>query len=100
MPTLLQMNPGKQGLHARIQLFSFKAPTASRVQLVGDFTHWERAPINLRKDPDNIWRTKVQLSPGQHRYRFLVDGQWRDDPECATRLPNPFGSEDDICQVA
>jgi len=24
--------------------------------------------------------TTVELKPGTHHYRFLVDGEWRDDP--------------------
>jgi hypothetical protein len=29
-----------------------------------------------------------------------VDGQWRDDPECALHVPNPYGSQDSVRQVA
>jgi 1,4-alpha-glucan branching enzyme len=81
------------------QTFAFTAPTAISVQLVGDFTHWQERPINLRRGVDGVWRTTVELEPGSHRYRFLVDGQWRDDAECAVRVPNPFGSEDSVRQV-
>jgi hypothetical protein len=42
----------------------------------------------------------VQLSPGEHYYRFLVDGEWRDDPECPMRVPNPFGGENMMREVA
>jgi 1,4-alpha-glucan branching enzyme len=70
------------------------------VQLVGDFTQWRERPVNLRKGADGIWRTTVELSPGTHHYRFLVDGQWQDDPECSLRAPNPFGSEDMLRPVA
>lgn len=41
----------------------------------------------------------VGLSPGTYRYRFLVDGEWRDDPECTLRVPNPFGTEDAVQAV-
>lgn len=100
MASLVSMKPEQsQGNKGKPQMFSFKAPAAMSVQLVGDFTHWQQAPINLRKDRDSIWRTTVNLQPGPHRYRFLVDGQWRDDPECATRVTNPFGTEDDVCQI-
>jgi len=69
------------------------APDAVSVQLVGDFTHWQERPINLQKGADGIWRTTVELDPGTHHYRFLVDGEWRDDPECALRTQNPYGGE-------
>jgi len=69
------------------------------VQLVGDFTHWKEHPISMHKAGEGIWRTTIDLKPGTHRYRFLVDGQWRDDPECKTRVSNPYGSQDGIRQV-
>jgi 1,4-alpha-glucan branching enzyme len=84
----------------KIQSFSFTAPTAMSVQLVGDFTHWQQNPINMRKGGDGIWRAAIELEPGPHHYRFLVDGQWQDDPDCILRVPNPYGSEDSVRQVA
>jgi 1,4-alpha-glucan branching enzyme len=85
--------------YGRSQTFSFTAPTAMSVQLVGDFTHWQQGAINLSKGPDGVWRTTVPLAAGTHRYRFLVDGQWRDDPECSLRVANPFGSQDGVRKV-
>lgn len=82
------------------QLFSFTAPSAMSVQLVGDFTHWQNRPVSMHKGADGVWRTSIELAPGTHHYRFLVDGQWRDDPECALHVPNPYGSEDAGRQVA
>lgn len=69
------------------------------VQLVGDFTHWQKSPISLQKAEGGIWRTKVTLPPGTYHYRFLVDGQWRDDPECTIRVGNPYGSQDSVRRV-
>ena len=83
----------------RSQGFSFAAPEAMSVQLVGDFTHWQQNPINLLQDPDGIWRISVELKPGTYHYRFLVDGEWRDDPECVLRAANPFGSQNSIAVV-
>jgi 1,4-alpha-glucan branching enzyme len=82
------------------QDFFFAAPTAVSVQLVGEFTRWQQRPINMEKGADGIWRTRVELQPGLHHYRFLVDGQWRDDPECVLRAPNPFGGQDAVRRVA
>ncbi len=93
-------NHSKEPAQADGQTFSFTAPAAMSVQLVGDFTHWQQRPINLRKGADGVWRTAVGLSAGTHRYRFLVDGQWRDDPECTVRVPNPFGGQDAVRKVA
>jgi 1,4-alpha-glucan branching enzyme len=81
------------------QVFSFRAPTAMSVQLVGDFTHWLEKPVNLKKETGGVWRTAVALAPGTHHYRFLVDGQWTDDPDCTVRVPNPYGGENMVRKV-
>ena len=83
----------------KTQTFSYAAPTAMSVQLVGDFTDWQQKPINMQKGADGVWWATVELLPGKHLYRFLVDGQWRDDPECALRVPNPYGGEDSVREV-
>jgi 1,4-alpha-glucan branching enzyme len=84
----------------KAQGFSFRAPEAISVQLVGDFTQWQEQPISLKKEANGIWRTSVELPPGTHHYRFLVDGEWRDDPECTLRVPNAFGTQDMTRKVA
>lgn len=81
------------------QAFALSAPDASSVQVAGDFTQWEQKPVNLAKAADGVWRTSLELLPGQHHYRFLVDGHWRDDPQCAVQVPNPYGSLNAVLQV-
>jgi len=73
--------------------FSVLAPEARSVKLVGDFSDWELHPVELRRLKDGQWKTTLALTEGTHEYRYLVDGQWRDDPNCATRVPNTFGGE-------
>lgn len=90
----------KGGASGLAQSFSLLAPDALIVQLVGDFTQWQERPIDLQRDADGVWRATVALPPGEHHYRFLVDGEWRDDPECTLRAPNPFGGENMLRQVA
>jgi len=90
----------RNGGQGRKQTFAFTAPDATSVQLVGDFTQWQEHPINLHKSFDGVWRATVELEPGTHHYRFLVDGQWRDDPDCVLRAPNPYGGVNMMRQVA
>ena len=80
--------------------FSFNASEALSVQLVGDFTHWQENPVNLKRQRGGIWKATVLLTPGTYQYRFLVDGQWRDDARCSGRSPNPFGGQNCIREVA
>jgi 1,4-alpha-glucan branching enzyme len=82
-----------------VQEFFYSAPEANSVQLVGDFTHWQSKPINLVKQANGVWKTSVSLAAGTYHYRFLVDGQWRDDPQCTLRIPNIFGSHNMVREV-
>ncbi len=81
------------------QTFSYNAPTALSVMLVGDFTQWQENPIPLKKQKSGVWKTSVSLAPGAYHYRFLVDGQWCDDPECTLRVPNPYGEHNSVRNV-
>lgn len=92
-------NAKVQTANRRMQTFSLAAADATNVQLVGDFTQWQEKPVNLQKGADGIWRATVELPPGAYHYRYLVDGQWRDDPECAMQVSNPFGGQNAVRQV-
>jgi len=81
------------------QTFTFNAPTAARVLLAGDFTRWLSHPIPLKQEPNGTWIARISLKPGTYQYRFLVDGEWRDDPQCSVRVQNPFGTVNDVIQV-
>ncbi len=89
----------RQEAAPRKQTFHFTAPDANAVLLVGDFTNWQKKAIPMQKGRDGIWRAIVQLTPGTHIYRFIMDGQWCDDPECTERVPNPYGGHDMVRQV-
>jgi 5'-AMP-activated protein kinase regulatory beta subunit len=84
----------------QVQSFALKAPTANSVLLAGDFTHWQRRAIPMKKQPGGFWMVNVLLQPGTYHYRFVVDDQWCDDPACTLRVSNPYGSQDAVRQVA
>ncbi len=71
-------------------LFSLVAPEANRVELVGSFNEWDKSraiPMNRRSN--GVWHTTLDLSPGRHLYKFIIDGAWRPDPANENRvLPN------------
>jgi 1,4-alpha-glucan branching enzyme len=79
--------------------FSYSAPTAQEVLLAGDFTGWAQAPLALKKQKGGLWKRTISLPPGSYEYRLLVDGEWRDDPQCPNHRPNQFGGENCVCIV-
>jgi 1,4-alpha-glucan branching enzyme len=80
------------------QRFVATFPAARKVQLVGSFSNWEAAPVEMTRAPDGTWTAEIRLEPGQYEYRFLVDGSWADDPG-SSRVPNPYGSQNNVCTV-
>jgi 1,4-alpha-glucan branching enzyme len=92
--------PSKTHKTQKTQTFRLGAPQAKSVLLVGDFTQWQQHGIRMEKNRDGTWTTSVELPPGKHTYRFIVDGDWRDDPECNERVPNPFGGQDMVREAA
>ena len=73
--------------------FEFAAPDAREVYLAGDFNNWDTSASLMKKDKKGVWKATVSLKPGRYEYRFLVDGNWENDPSCAGCVPNEFGSK-------
>jgi 1,4-alpha-glucan branching enzyme len=86
--------PGKKRV-----VFSLEAPDAQQVLVTGTFCDWQTDSCTLKKGSKGLWKATLSLPPGRHEYRFLVDGEWRDDPNCTERVPNPFGTENCVLHV-
>lgn len=84
---------------ARVR-FQFRCVGASAVILAGDFNGWSTTAHPLEHRGEDLWTVEVDLPPGRHEYKFLVDGrQWWNDPE-APKVPNLWGSENSCVDVA
>ncbi|MEZ4269706.1 MAG: glycogen-binding domain-containing protein [Myxococcota bacterium] len=74
------------------RLFKLTAAGASEVLLSGDFNGWAptaaTATALTDADGDGGWETSIALPPGEHRYKFIVDGVAQADPG------NPFNEPD------
>jgi hypothetical protein len=45
------------------------------------------------------WAKELALPPGRYEYRFVIDGQWVDDPAANETVPNPFGGSNAVLVV-
>lgn len=61
--------------------FTYAAPNAQSVAWAGAFNNWNATAHPLVKDASGTWSTVIALPPGEHQYKFVVDGQWFADPE-------------------
>ena len=72
---------------------------AQAVYLAGTFNDWNPQATPLRRQDDRQWKCELALPPGTHEYQFVVDGQWRPDPQAAESAVNPFGTVNSIVRV-
>jgi 1,4-alpha-glucan branching enzyme len=79
--------------------FQLKAPEAKKVFLAGDFTNWHLSARPLKRKPDGTWHTQILLEPGRYQYKFIVDGQWQNDPDNDEFVPNEFGTVNNVREV-
>ena len=79
--------------------FRLDAPDAKEVYLAGSFNDWDPGARALKRAKNGIWSTWTNLEPGSYEYRFVVDGEWRQDPECPDTAVNEFGSHNSILKV-
>jgi hypothetical protein len=80
--------------------FTLVAPTAARVQLVGDFNRWDPERAALRRGTDGrTWEIEIPLAPGRYEYSFLVDGVLASDPAAPRAPAGDFGAPNSIVFV-
>ena len=85
--------------HKKRITFLFQAPEASEIYLAGSFNDWDPTVRLLEKQKNGKWKTTVTLEPGVYEYRFVVDGNWQNDPQCEIGRANGLGDENCVLKV-
>jgi chromosome partitioning protein len=87
--------PSKNGV-----LFSYRAPDVQSLKLVGDFNNWTPdESSDLNKDDEGVWKKVVALPPGRYHYKYIVDGEWKEDLHNPNYIINEFGGVDSVVDV-
>ena len=73
--------------------------TAQEVCIAGSFNDWHPSVTRMIRLRDGKWAKELALPPGRYEYRFVVDGQWVDDPAATELVPNPFGTANAVLEV-
>ena len=89
----------KQKTQNRRSTFKLEASEAKEAILVGDFNSWDVKKHTMKKDNKGRWTKIVTLAPGRYEYKFLVDGQWQNDPNNDQMVANSFGTLNNILTV-
>jgi 1,4-alpha-glucan branching enzyme len=80
-------------------VFKPQEGACEKVAIAGSFNDWQPSLGKMVKQKDGSYRKRLELTPGEHRYKFYVDGQWIADAESEFYVPNPFGTLDSLVVV-
>jgi hypothetical protein len=77
-----------------------KAPGAAAVHVVGSWDDWAAPGRALAPAAAaGLWEAWIELPPGSHRYRFIVDGRTVRPPRAPRYIADGFGGEDGVIDV-
>lgn len=85
-------------------LFRCRAPDARQVFVAGTFNNWDSNANPMEPSGDGTWSLRLDLPPGRHEYRYVIDGEWScapgDDDAACNNVPNAFGTMNLIIDVS
>ena len=79
--------------------FEVDFPEAGSVSLAGTFNDWDPTVQPLVQGDDGLWRTSIELEPGEYLYKFVVDGTWVEDPGNPESVDDGYGGVNSILIV-
>ncbi len=88
---------------AREVVVRFSDARAVDVRIAGDFNGWV-PDKDVRSElaslqGERVWTKILRLPPGTYRYRYWVDGEWRDDPSNTASAAGPGGERHSVLVV-
>ena len=74
---------------------------AAEVCVAGDFNGWDPSRGRLTRCMDGLWHAEFDAPPpGRWRYKYVVDGRWREDPTHGAKEPDPYGGFNSILEIS
>jgi len=73
-------------------------PDASIVALAGSFNNWNQSQFIFGREGDE-WVCRIDLEPGKHAYKFIVDGNWLLDPANPNTEDDDYGVKNSVIIV-
>lgn len=69
------------------------------VVLSGSFNDWNQSQFVFGREGDE-WICRINLEPGKHAYKFIVDGNWLLDPANPNSEDDDYGVKNSVIIVA
>lgn len=98
-PTNSKAKTKDPGCGTQCVCFELTHPAALEVCIAGSFNDWHPNVTPMVRLDAGKWAKELVLPPGRYEYRFVVDGQWVDDPAATELIPNSFGTANAVLEV-
>jgi chromosome partitioning protein len=89
---------------AREIVVRFRDANANDVRIAGDFNGWvpDKGVRSLieSEGQTRVWTKILRLAPGTYQYRYVVDGEWREDPENPEMISSAIGGRNSVLVVS
>jgi len=81
--------------------FELAAKPGSEVFVAGSFNDWDpkRYPMTMDIPQIGLFKVDLRLPEGRHEYKFVVNGEWRTDPNCPDWVLNQHGTANSVITV-
>jgi hypothetical protein len=73
-------------------------PDANKIVLSGSFNGWHEYMLPMVQTHKG-WEMQIQLDPGYYEYKFIVDGEWIEDPSNPRTVVNVHGTLNSVLEV-
>ena len=81
----------------------FRDADAGEVRIAGDFNGWipdRGVDSQVESEGEGrVWTKVLRLPPGTYQYRYVVDGEWRSDPDNPRFVAGPVGGRNSLLVV-
>ena len=71
---------------------------ANKVILSGTFNRWDESGFKM-KPTEEGWEVTLQLRPDIYQYKFIVDGDWIEDPENPSKVKNEYDGYNSVINI-
>ncbi len=71
--------------------YDTQGQTISAVYVAGSFNGWNPQADAMTNTQGSIWEVTLTLPEGDHQYKFVVDGNWINDPSNNNKAPDGLG---------
>ena len=74
--------------------------------MAGTFNGWDATTLPMKLAGGGAWSLAVELEPGKHEFKFVVDGAWCCEPgcdgphaDCPGCVPNDMGTMNRVVEI-